>query len=73
MTSSPSQVDPREEALARWTRCRLSNETLAEPCVCDELGSLYNKEAVLNALLTKSMPKSEPPRHLPLAAHAALT
>lgn len=51
------KVDPREEALARWTRCRLSNEPLNEPCVCDELGRMYNKEAVIQALLTKSMPK----------------
>lgn len=53
------KVDPREEALARWTRCRLTNEPLAEPCVADDLGNMYNKEAVLNALLTKTVPKGE--------------
>ena len=41
------QVNPAEEQLARWTRCRLSNELLSPPCVIDELGMLYNKDAVV--------------------------
>jgi hypothetical protein len=32
------QVNPAEELLARATRCRLSGERLAPPCVADELG-----------------------------------
>lgn len=42
--------------LARATRCRLSGETLQQPCVADELGSLFNKEALVHALLNKTLP-----------------
>jgi hypothetical protein len=42
--------------LARATRCRLSGERLAPPCVADELGSLFNKEALVHALLNKTLP-----------------
>uniref|UniRef100_A0A383WIC7 Ubiquitin-like domain-containing protein n=1 Tax=Tetradesmus obliquus TaxID=3088 RepID=A0A383WIC7_TETOB len=52
----PDKVNPLEELLARSTRCRLSGERLAPPCVADELGSLFNKEAVVHALLNKTMP-----------------
>lgn len=50
------QVNPAEELLARWTRCRLSGERLAPPCVADELGSLFNKESLVHALLNKTLP-----------------
>lgn len=50
------QVNPAEEMLARATRCRLSGERLAPPCVADELGSLFNKEALVHALLNKTLP-----------------
>jgi hypothetical protein len=50
------QVNPLEELLARSTRCRLSGERLSPPCVADELGSLFNKEALVHALLNKTMP-----------------
>eukprot|EP00775_Hariotina_reticulata_P005356 gene5356-5592_t len=52
----PDKVNPAEELLARATRCRLSGERLAPPCVADELGSLFNKEALVHALLNKTMP-----------------
>ena len=55
-TKKADKVDPQEELLARWTRCHLSNELLQPPCVADELGSLYNKEAVVHALLQKTLP-----------------
>lgn len=42
------QVDPTEQRLAKWTRCQLSGEDLAPPCVADELGHLFNKDAVVN-------------------------
>lgn len=54
----PDKVNPAEERLARWTACRLSALPLAPPCVADELGNLYNKEAVVQALLAKSIPRS---------------
>ena len=47
------QVNPAEEKLARWTRCSLSGEPLSPPCCIDELGAVYNKDAVVAALLKK--------------------
>lgn len=52
------KVNPEEERLARWTACHLSGMPLAPPCAADELGNLYNKESVVQALLTKSIPRS---------------
>ena len=45
------QVNPEEERLARWTTCQLSGMPLQPPCVADELGSLFNKDAVLQVRL----------------------
>ncbi|KAJ0266828.1 Replication termination factor 2 [Hirschfeldia incana] len=53
----PDKVDPNEQRLSKWLNCALSNEPLAEPCVVDLLGNLFNKEALVNALLTKKLPK----------------
>ncbi|GMH42252.1 hypothetical protein BSKO_10171 [Bryopsis sp. KO-2023] len=53
-----SKVDASEEKLAKWTRCQLSGEALSPPCVCDGLGTLFNKDAVLKALISKSLPDS---------------
>jgi hypothetical protein len=52
------RVNPLEAKLAKWTRCHLSGELLQQPVVADELGSLYNKDAVVQALLTRSLPAS---------------
>ena len=52
------QVNPEEEKLARWTTCKLSGECLAPPVCADEMGSLYNKSAVVSGLLSKSLPPS---------------
>ena len=53
----PDKVDPNEVKLAKFTNCTVSSEPLKPPCVIDLLGNLYNKEAVVSALLTKSLPK----------------
>uniref|UniRef100_A0A1J3E5D8 Protein RTF2-like protein n=1 Tax=Noccaea caerulescens TaxID=107243 RepID=A0A1J3E5D8_NOCCA len=53
----PDTVDPNEQRLSKWMNCALSNEPLAEPCVIDLLGNLFNKEALVNALLSKRLPK----------------
>eukprot|EP00198_Chlamydomonas_reinhardtii_P006336 XP_001695672.1 predicted protein [Chlamydomonas reinhardtii] len=50
------KVNPEEARLAKWTRCHLSGELLAAPCVADELGNLYNKDALIVRLLDKSLP-----------------
>lgn len=54
----PDKVDPVEQRLSLFTTCRISGEPLHPPCVCDDLGSLFNKDAVLTALISKSVPKS---------------
>ncbi|KAK9813469.1 hypothetical protein WJX73_000679 [Symbiochloris irregularis] len=51
------KTNPAEARLALWTQCRLSGERLRPPCCADELGSLFNKDAVVEALVTKAMPK----------------
>lgn len=54
--SMQAQVNPREAAIAKWTRCQLSGQPLNPPCVSDELGHLFNKDAVVNALMEKTIP-----------------
>ncbi|KAI5060697.1 hypothetical protein GOP47_0025117 [Adiantum capillus-veneris] len=56
-TKKPDKVDPNEARLAKWSRCTLSSEALKPPCVVDLLGNMYNKEALVAALLSKSLPK----------------
>mmetsp|Transcript_1007 Transcript_1007/g.1433 ORF Transcript_1007/g.1433 Transcript_1007/m.1433 type:complete len:521 (-) Transcript_1007:133-1695(-) len=51
-------VDPAEQRRAKWGSCHLSGEPLSPPCVVDELGNLYNKEALLSSLINKTLPSS---------------
>lgn len=53
----PDKVDPNEQRLGKWLNCALSNEPLREPCVIDKLGNIFNKEALVEALLGKKLPK----------------
>lgn len=53
----PDKVDPNEQRLSRWQNCALSNEPLREPCVVDKLGNIFNKEALVQAMLQKNLPK----------------
>ena len=41
----------------KWKKCALTGDPLREPVVSCELGQLYNKEAVLEMLLSKSKPE----------------
>uniref|UniRef100_J3MBV4 Uncharacterized protein n=1 Tax=Oryza brachyantha TaxID=4533 RepID=J3MBV4_ORYBR len=43
---------------SRFTCCALSGEPLAAPAVADRLGNLFNKEALVEALLHKRLPKA---------------
>ncbi len=45
-------ADAAIQLLARWFSCALSNEMLREPIVACGLGRLYNKEAVLELLVS---------------------
>mmetsp|Transcript_6620 Transcript_6620/g.11103 ORF Transcript_6620/g.11103 Transcript_6620/m.11103 type:complete len:320 (+) Transcript_6620:82-1041(+) len=52
------QKSLKHHQVMRTRTCALSSELLQEPIVCCELGNLYNKEAVLQALLEKKLPSS---------------
>jgi hypothetical protein len=45
-----------ERHRTRMSQCFLSQEALREPVVACKLGNLYNKEAMIGALLNKSIP-----------------
>ncbi|KAG8367572.1 hypothetical protein BUALT_Bualt16G0085800 [Buddleja alternifolia] len=53
----PDKVDPNEVRLSKWLNCSLSNEPLKHPVVIDKLGNLFNKEALVEGLLKKNLPK----------------
>ncbi|EEF38835.1 conserved hypothetical protein [Ricinus communis] len=53
----PDKVDPNEQRLSKWLNCALSNEPLMQPCVIDKLGNVFNKEALVEALIGKKLPK----------------
>lgn len=54
------QEKPEQKFLdrPRWFYCALSDDPLQTPIVVDELGNLLNKEAVIKALLDKSIASS---------------
>ena len=47
-----TQVNPIEEKLARWTQCQLSGEPLQQPVVADQLGFLFNKDAIIQVAIS---------------------
>ena len=49
------EISKRFKALMRLNCCAVSNEQLRDPIVACELGHLYNKEAVLMALLERTL------------------
>lgn len=54
--AKPDAIDPALVAATRATACALSGKLLQPPLVADALGSLFNKEAVLSGLVTKTLP-----------------
>ena len=57
------------ERVAKWTRCHLSGELLSPPCVADELGHLFNKDAIVSGL---DLHHSGPLCRLPMCTSAAM-
>jgi len=57
MKEKPKKADPNELERIKWTSCALSKEQLKPPIVCCQLGGLFNKEALVKALLDKSLPR----------------
>ncbi|VDP16278.1 unnamed protein product [Soboliphyme baturini] len=60
----PEQVERDVAIAAKWEYCTLSQQKLREPIVACRLGRLYNKEAVLEALLKKGSGVIEGAEHI---------
>jgi hypothetical protein len=45
-----------EAQRSQWRSCTLSQQPLTPPVVCDDLGHLFNKERLLEAMLSKALP-----------------
>jgi len=56
MISEDRGLGPLERHRVRMSQCWLSQEQLRDPVVVCRLGNLYNKEAIIGALLSKSIP-----------------
>eukprot|EP00270_Netrium_digitus_P008883 TRINITY_DN2685_c0_g1_i1.p1 TRINITY_DN2685_c0_g1~~TRINITY_DN2685_c0_g1_i1.p1 ORF type:complete len:436 (-),score=67.87 TRINITY_DN2685_c0_g1_i1:130-1416(-) len=54
----PDKVDRNDTRMAKWERCALTADALEPPVVADMLGNLFNKEAMVRALVAKSLPRS---------------
>lgn len=50
-------VDPREQRRTRMTTCALTGQTLVRPVVACRAGFLFNKDAIVERLLSKSIPE----------------
>ncbi|GAB5359252.1 hypothetical protein AAMO2058_000528400 [Amorphochlora amoebiformis] len=50
-----AKLDPELATGAFWTMCTLTEEKLRDPIVADQLGRLYNKEAILGYILKKEI------------------
>eukprot|EP01083_Nonionella_stella_P306626 1074602_1 len=53
-------IDPKnasfgESIVSNWTTCAVSQEPLEAPVVCDELGYLMNKRALIEIMLSKTL------------------
>lgn len=58
MVSEDRGLSNLELHRTRMSSCFLSQQELREPVVACKLGNLYNKEAVINALLNRTMPEA---------------
>jgi len=60
LKKKPEQKDKDGHRLFKWQHCALTQEALNKPIVACEMGKLYNKESVIELLLTKD--RSEAPK-----------
>jgi len=60
----PEKVERDIENAAKWKYCSLTQVALREPIVACYLGRLYNKEAVIEALLAKTIAENENANHI---------
>ncbi|KRY21640.1 Protein RTF2 -like protein [Trichinella patagoniensis] len=59
-----TKVERDEKAAARWKHCALTQQPLKAPIVACRLGRLYNKEAVIEALLKRKEAPVEGLNHI---------
>ncbi|ELP92241.1 hypothetical protein EIN_118150 [Entamoeba invadens IP1] len=52
----PKQIEDTQSS-DRYTHCSLSQQPFKKKIVCDKVGRMYNKDAILKALIQKSIPK----------------
>jgi len=59
VTQKEEDKKPSKEFIAKigWSTCALSGEVLKRPIVCDQMGILYNKIQLLEAITTKTLDK----------------
>ncbi|KAI6195489.1 Replication termination factor 2 [Aphelenchoides besseyi] len=60
----PEKVDKVEANAAKYKTCQLSNQPLKRPIVACRYGRLYNKEAILEGLLNKTLASNEITKHI---------
>jgi len=60
LKKKPEQKDKDGHRLYKWQHCALTQEALKKPIVACEMGKLYNKESVIELLLSKD--RSEAPK-----------
>ena len=53
-----TKFDKKLYAHTKSKLCTLTNQPLSKPIVVERIGNLFNKEAILNALITKKMSKA---------------
>uniref|UniRef100_A0A914E8C7 Replication termination factor 2 n=1 Tax=Acrobeloides nanus TaxID=290746 RepID=A0A914E8C7_9BILA len=58
------RLDPNFEYAAKYSTCQLSHQPLKKPIVACKLGRLYNKTAILEAKLDKSLSANEISKHI---------
>ncbi|GMR53539.1 hypothetical protein PMAYCL1PPCAC_23734 [Pristionchus mayeri] len=61
------KLDKNMKNAAKWRTCQMSQQKLKKPIVADRLGRMYCKEAVIEAILNKSVPESCDVKELRLA------
>ncbi|CAG0924496.1 unnamed protein product [Notodromas monacha] len=54
----PEQKDKDSVIAFKWKNCAINQEPLKTPIVVCEVGKLYSKESVLEALIAKSLPEN---------------
>lgn len=64
LKKKPEQKDKDSARLYRWQHCTITQEPLKNPIVACEMGRLYNKESVIELLLTKDREKNGRTEHI---------